>query len=178
MLGTIGDGGYDLGARARQIRDDLLALESPDEGDMLAVQLDNRALFLERWRSFLLDLLDEEAVREEPKRGEFRDLVEETWTGHASVESTAFRLVRAFRSFVFERVYGWLTASCEAVDEGFNIYRIHQAEGPLWRPGGPRAVTLARHAAPAIARRQRYAAGAIPGLGRLRTVGSLAGTGG
>jgi len=133
MLGTIGDGGYDLGARARQIRDDLLALESPDEGDMLAVQLDNRALFLERWRSFLLDLLDEEAVREEPKRGEFRDLVEETWTGHASVESTAFRLVRAFRSFVFERVYGWLTASCEAVDEGFNIYRIHQAEGPLWR---------------------------------------------
>ncbi len=133
MLKIIGDGGYDLGARARQIRDDLLALESPTERDMLAVQLDDRALFLERWRSLLLDLLDDDAVGEEPKRGEFRDLVETTWSGHASIDSTAFRLVRAFRSFTFERVYGRLTARCEAEDEGFDIYRIQQAEGPLWR---------------------------------------------
>jgi penicillin amidase len=133
MLKILGDGGYDLGARARQIRDDLLALESPDERDMLAVQLDDRALFLERWRGLLLDLLDEDAVGEEPKRGEFRDLIEATWTGHASIDSAAFRLVRAFRSFAFERIYGRLTAECEAVDEGFSIYRIQQAEGPLWR---------------------------------------------
>ncbi len=133
MLEIIGDGGYDLGARARQIRDYLLALESPDEEDMLAVQLDDRALFLDRWRRFLLDLLDEEAVRNKPKRSEFRDLIEGTWTGRASIDSAAFRLVRAFRSFTFERVYGWLTAPCETADEGFNIYRIHQAEGPLWR---------------------------------------------
>jgi penicillin amidase len=133
MLKMIGDGGYDLGARARQIRDGLFALEDPDEKDMLAVQLDDRALFLERWRRFLLELLDEEAVRDEPRRGVFRDLVDETWTGHASVGSTAYRLVRAFRTFTFERVYGWLTAPCEAADEGFNIYRIQQAEGPLWR---------------------------------------------
>ena len=133
MLKTVGDGGYDLGARARQIRDDLLAIESPNERDMLTVQLDDRALFLDRWRGFILDLLDEDAVRENPKRGEFRDLVDSTWTGHASVDSTAFRLVRAFRTFAFERVYGWFTAPCEAADEGFNIYRIQQAEGPLWR---------------------------------------------
>ena len=133
MLTTLGDGGYDLGARARQIRDDLLALDSPDERDMLAVQLDDRALFLDRWRNFLLDLLDEEALEGEPKRGEFRDLIETTWTGHASIDSQAFRLVRAFRAFTFERVYERLTAECEAVDEGFNIYRIQQAEGPLWR---------------------------------------------
>jgi penicillin amidase len=133
MLEIIGNGGYDLGARARQIRDDLLALESPGERDMLAVQLDDRSLFLDRWRNFLLDLLDEEAVAEDPKREEFRDLVETTWTGHASIDSQAFRLVRAFRSFAFERIYGRLTARCEAADEGFNIYRIQQAEGPLWR---------------------------------------------
>ena len=133
MLKIIGDGGYDLGARARQIRDDLLALDSPDERDMLAVQLDDRALFLDRWRRFLLDLLDGEAVGEDPKRSEFRDLIETTWTGHASIDSQAFRLVRAFRSFAFERIYGRLTSQCEAVDEGFNIYRIQQAEGPLWR---------------------------------------------
>jgi len=133
MLEIIGDGGYVLGARARQIRDDLLTLEYPTEEDMLTVQLDDRAAFLERWQGLLLDLLDDEAVRDAPKRSEFRALVEGTWTGHASIDSTAFRLVRGFRSFTFERVYGWLTAPCEAVDEGFNIYRIQQAEGPLWR---------------------------------------------
>jgi penicillin amidase len=133
MLETVGDGGYDLGARARQIRDDLLALENPDEKAMLAVQLDDRAVFLERWRSFLLDLLDDDAVGEDPKRSAFLELIETTWTGRASIDSQAFRLVRAFRSFAFERVYGRLTAECEAADEGFNIYRIQQAEGPLWR---------------------------------------------
>ena len=40
---------------------------------------------------------------------------------------------RQFRTFTFERVYERLTAACEAADERFNIYRIHQAEGPLWR---------------------------------------------
>ena len=133
MLKIVGHGGYDLGARARQIRDDLLALENPDETAMLAVQLDDRALFLDRWRSFLLDLLDEEALEEEPKRGEFRDLIETTWTGHASVDSQAFRLVRGYRAFAFERIYGRLTSQCEEKDEGFNIFRIQQAEGPLWR---------------------------------------------
>jgi penicillin amidase len=133
MLNIIGDGGYDLGARAHQIRDDLLALESPSERDMLAIQLDDRPFFLDRWRSLLLDLLDDDAVGEEPKRREFRGLVANTWSGHASVDSTAFRLVRAFRSFTFERVYRRLTARCKTADEDFNIYRIQQAEGPLWR---------------------------------------------
>lgn len=133
MLKKVGHGGYDLGARARQIRDDLFALENPDEKAMLAVQLDDRALFLERWRSFLLDLLDEEALGENPTRSEFRDLIETTWTGRASIDSQAFRLVRAYRAFTFERIYDRLTARCEAADEGFNIFRIQQAEGPLWR---------------------------------------------
>jgi penicillin amidase len=133
MLALIGDGGYDLGARARQIRDDLLAVESPNESAMLGVQLDDRAVFLERWRGLLLELLDEDAVRDHPQREEFRDLVETDWTGRASVDSTAYRLVRAFRTFTLERVYGWLTAACEEADEDFNLYRLPQKEGPLWR---------------------------------------------
>ncbi len=48
----IGDGGMDIGARATQIRDGLLSLDQADEDDMLAIQLDDRALFLERWREF------------------------------------------------------------------------------------------------------------------------------
>ena len=53
----VGAGGYDIGARARQIRDGLLGLAHPaTEADMLAIQLDSRALFVARWRDLLLAL--------------------------------------------------------------------------------------------------------------------------
>ena len=43
---------YDLGARAGQIRDDLMALQgSVKPADMLQIQLDDRAKFLARWRA-------------------------------------------------------------------------------------------------------------------------------
>ena len=57
-LTFLGDGGFDLGARAAQIRDDLLALQSANADDMLAIQLDDRALFLTRWRDLLLGVLE------------------------------------------------------------------------------------------------------------------------
>ena len=60
----VGAGGYDIGARARQIRDDLLGLTHPaTEADMLAIQLDSRALFVARWRELLLSLIDEQAMQ-------------------------------------------------------------------------------------------------------------------
>src|SRR4029077_18556968 len=72
----VGAGGYDIGARARQIRDDLLALTHPaTEADMLAIQLDARALFMARWRDLLRALIDEDAMNDAPLRREFRELV-------------------------------------------------------------------------------------------------------
>jgi penicillin amidase len=62
-LARLGDGGYALGARARQIRDRLLAIERATPADMLAVQLDDRALLLERWRGVLLRVLASPAAR-------------------------------------------------------------------------------------------------------------------
>ncbi len=56
-LRLLGDGGYDQGARARQIRDDLTARKHFAPRDMLDVQLDNRALFLARWQKLLLNVL-------------------------------------------------------------------------------------------------------------------------
>ena len=129
---AIGDGGFDLGARARQIRDDLFAVERASERDMLKVQLDDRALFLERWRRLLLDVLTDEAVASSPRRAELRRVVEEQWSGHASIDSAGFRLVSAFRSTVAERVLGSLTAPCRAADERFGVFALQQAEGPLW----------------------------------------------
>ncbi|HLE61123.1 MAG TPA: penicillin acylase family protein, partial [Thermoanaerobaculaceae bacterium] len=67
-LAGLGDGGYNLGARARQIRDDLLERTGVAEPDMLAIQLDDRAVFLARWRELLLATLTPQAVAADPRR--------------------------------------------------------------------------------------------------------------
>jgi penicillin amidase len=131
MAELIGESFYDLGARARQIRDDLFALDKPRELDMLRIQLDDRALFLARWRDLLLRTLSAEAVALSPRRAEMRRLVE-AWGGHASVDSVGYRLVRAFRSSLAEQVLGALLAPCRRADPRFDLKRIPRIEGPLW----------------------------------------------
>lgn len=133
MLEKIGDGGFDLGARAQQIRDRLLSLERATARDLLAVQLDDRARFLEPWRELLLGALTPEALRGKPDRAEFRRLVEENWTGRAAVDSAGYRLVRAFRILLAEQVFAAITAACAAADRRFNYLKFEQWEGPLWR---------------------------------------------
>jgi penicillin amidase len=133
MLAIVGDGGFDLGARAQQIRDGLLAIDEATETDMLTVQLDDRAVFLDRWRELVLELLAEDVVAQDPRRRQYRDLVRDTWTGRASVDSQAFRLVRTFRIETFEAVYGRLLAPLTDADERFSIYRFVQWEDSLWR---------------------------------------------
>jgi penicillin amidase len=133
MLAKIGNGGFGLGARAGQIRDDLFELERASERDLLAIQLDDRALFLERWRQVLLETLDDAAVAEDPRRGVLRRAVLESWTGHASVDSVAYRMVRGFRRFLARQVFEPLTAVCETADEQFSFFSIGQSEGPLWK---------------------------------------------
>ncbi|HEV2110758.1 MAG TPA: penicillin acylase family protein, partial [Gammaproteobacteria bacterium] len=76
MLAVIGDGGYDLGARARQIRDDLMARDKFTPADMLGIELDDKAVFLARWRSLLLRLLNPENLNGHPERAQFRGYVE------------------------------------------------------------------------------------------------------
>jgi penicillin G amidase len=133
-LALIGEGSYDLGARARQIRDDLLAIPRATEADLLAVQLDDRALFLGRWRDLLLELLTPEALADHPRRAELREVVESGWTGRASIDSAAYRFVRAFRLETAERVIGAIEAPAKAVDERFSFWSTTvQIEGPLWR---------------------------------------------
>jgi len=132
LLAKMGDGGYVLGVRAGQIRDGLLALDKATPRDMLAIQLDDRALFLERWRKLLLDVLTPEAVAADPRRRELRQLVETTWTGHASVDSVAYRLVRTWRRFASEQILIPITARCEKADERFEPVGL-QSEGAVWK---------------------------------------------
>lgn len=132
MLAKLGDGGYDLGARARQIRDGLFAREKVTPADMLAIQLDDRALFLERWRKLLLDTLTPEAVAADPKRKEMRRLVETTWTGRASVDSVAYRLVRSFRLSTRNEVFIALSGQSGVPEEEL-FAPTNQFEAPLWK---------------------------------------------
>jgi penicillin amidase len=132
MLRLIGDGGYDLGARAAQIRDGLLAVERATPDDMLRIQLDDRALFHQRWRALMLDLLSPDAIVGWPRRAELRNVVEE-WDGRATIEAAGFRMVRAWRLFLSEKIFAALTAPCREADDRFSYDWYGQREGPLWR---------------------------------------------
>jgi penicillin amidase len=123
--------GYDLGARARQIRDALFALREPaTPAAMLAIQLDDRALFLARWRTLLLALLDEQAVKNAPQRLEMR-LQVERWGGRAAPDSVGYRIVREFRERVSRRVWSMLMRGVGLPADTPLVSR--QFEGPLWR---------------------------------------------
>jgi penicillin amidase len=136
-LKALGFGGYDLGARQRQIRDDLLELERASERDMLRVQLDERARFLSRWQELLLELLAPTATAHDARRAEARRLVE-GWGERAAIDSVGYRIVRGFRSRVARDALLPLVAACGQADPRFDYLGrrpdagVRQWEGPLW----------------------------------------------
>ncbi|HET8644873.1 MAG TPA: penicillin acylase family protein, partial [Vicinamibacteria bacterium] len=100
--------------------------------DLLAIQLDDRALFLARWRDLLLRTLDASALAADARRAEFRRLVD-GWGGRAAVDSAGYRLVRAFRIALAEEVFGAITVRCKAADMRFDyVGQVWRYEGPLW----------------------------------------------
>ncbi len=129
---VIGDGGYATGARAAQIRDGLRALPTAREQDMLAIQLDDRALFLERWRRLILDTLNDAALRGEPERQNVRALVTE-WDGRATVDAVGYRIVRGVRQVLSSRIGEWLTEPCRTADPNFHYGRLPSTESVVWR---------------------------------------------
>ncbi len=128
-LQVVGDGGYDLGARARQIRDGLFAKETFTPADMLAIQYDDRALFLTPWRDLLLAVLEEAS---DPTLADYRSHVEH-WIPRAAPDSVGYRLVRAFRLEVERRLFHALMAPArEAYGDDVSLRLSNQFEGPLW----------------------------------------------
>ncbi|MDH3375119.1 MAG: penicillin acylase family protein, partial [Gammaproteobacteria bacterium] len=131
-LDIIGDGGYDLGARARQIRDRLFATDTFTPADMLAIQIDDRALFLARWRDLLVDVLDNDTIAGDAQLAEYRRLAEQ-WIPRAAPESVGYRLVRAFRLEVQARVFHALMAPVrDAYGDDVKLRISNQFEAPLW----------------------------------------------
>ncbi len=131
-LAFMGDGGYDHGARAGQIRDDLLALTKATAVDMSNIQVDDRALFLIRWRDLLLDVLNKRALAGQPLRAEARKYIED-WSGRAAAEDVGYRLVRAMRLQIRQDIFESLTASARARFPETRFSPSPQFEGPLWQ---------------------------------------------
>lgn len=129
-LALLGDGAYDRPARAAQLRDRLATLEKASPKDLLALQLDDRAIFLDRWQKLLLGVLTSEAVAAKKSRAELRDFVAK-WEGRAAVESVSYRLVRNFHRAVTRRTLTPIFASCVEADPQFDSSKFH-SEGAVW----------------------------------------------
>jgi penicillin amidase len=131
----LGDGGYFTGARGAQVRDGLRQLVASGKkaapADLLAIQLDDRGLFLERWQKFMLTVLDDTAVSEKSARGDLRVAVQ-AWNGRASIDSAAYRLVRLWRLKVAARTLAPYFDRASATQPGFSSGRF-QYEDALWQ---------------------------------------------
>ena len=118
----IGDGGSDVGARATQIRDALFSHEHFAERDLLALQTDDRALWIERWRRIALDALDANALAGHPRRAEYRRLLEQ-WNGRADADALGYTLLRALYAAMYDAWFGHLDETLAKVDPSVG-YRL------------------------------------------------------
>jgi penicillin G amidase len=120
--------GRDQGARARQIRDALMAADRFNERDILAIELDDRAIFLERWWKLLRDVLAKSANNPLLARlGE----ASRDWDGRASTTSVSYLLTRRFRQTVERHVTAMLIGAYARTGETRQI-GLNQSEGWLW----------------------------------------------
>ena len=132
MLAKLGDGSYEIGSRARIIRDRLFARDRFGVRDLLDIQLDARAVFLTRWRDLILRTLTPVVVTGHPDRAEFRDVVDRGWSGVAAPDSAAYRLTRMFREEVSERVIAFVLSECYEADPVFDYRNVRRRDGPIW----------------------------------------------
>ncbi len=128
-FGLLGDGGYDIGARATQLRDDLVAREHFAPADLLAIQLDDRALFMTRWK----DLMTRElATAPSSKLIETMQRGLGDWDGRASVRSVSYRLVAAWRSEVTDTVLDGFAAKVRETFPDFELPKLLQSDQAVW----------------------------------------------
>ena len=129
-LQLLGDAGYANGARARQIRDALFAPNRFTERDLLAIQLDNRAIFLERWWR----LLRAQTKGSRDKTWIAFEAATRDWNGRAATNSVSYRLVHDWRLAVLERSKrGLLAPAMAAMGKRFVMPDLRQFEGVAWQ---------------------------------------------
>lgn len=132
-LELLGDGGYCNPHRARQLRKD--TQEAAERGgvqekDLLAIQLDNRALALAPWTALLKKTL---AMPDAQKTSGLRKLlaVLEHWDGTASAQAEGYLLVRNFKTAVMRLTLDPLMAPCRERMPDFRWTRFN-SEPAVW----------------------------------------------
>ncbi|HEX7029808.1 MAG TPA: penicillin acylase family protein, partial [Gammaproteobacteria bacterium] len=145
-LKLLGNGGYDQGARAQQIRGDLLARQRFAAGDLLDVQLDNRALFLARWQKLLLDVISQcdppgpgsthtavaAGIRTSCPRLRALKPYVENWKGRAAADSVGYRIVRKFHDQVRKDALAPFAALAKEKSDDFKWPSAELGEYAVW----------------------------------------------
>jgi penicillin amidase len=139
MLARIGDGNYEVGSRARIIRERLEGQDRFTMKDLMGIQLDTSAEFLTRWRTLLLQEL--KMVTDQP-RIRLREMVERDWDGTASPGSAGYRLTRMFREQLSEAIISFVLVECTEVDPNFDYHNVRRREGPIWKLLAERPIHL------------------------------------
>ena len=130
-LDLLGNGGYDLGARATQIRDSLYDADQFSTGTLQAIQLDHRAVLLKRWYQ-LLQITLESTNGNEPWLTDMKRALK-GWNGLASTDSIAYRVVRVYRELVTTTIMNGFAAKVRQLDPGFRMPRLSQTEWIVWQ---------------------------------------------
>ena len=95
----IGDGGYDLGARAQQIRDRLKATAKFDEKTLGAIQFDDEARFLRPWAARIAAVAASATARPDVTP------LLKAWNGRADADQAGYRLVSEVRKRVLDALW-------------------------------------------------------------------------
>lgn len=132
QLALLGNGGYDLGARATQIRDNLLARDQFTVANMQAIQLDDRALLLTPWYELLKTTL-KAADDGNPSWVAMMKTALNDWNGHAATDSVSYRAVRTYRYEVMKTVLNGFAAQVRQQDATFKLPRLSQGELIVWQ---------------------------------------------
>ena len=129
LLKKVGIHNYALGARQKQIKDDLYEKQTFNAQDFLDIQLDDEALFLNRWQQYMLALTEADNASYQEVRS-----VLTHWQGRASKTSAGYLLVKRFREKIVDQTIGRLY---EKLDKGLNFFSPSSidnfVEYPVWQ---------------------------------------------
>lgn len=132
LLNSVGWGDYALGARQQQIRDALFDRDRFTERDLLALQMDDTAIFLNRWQRLMLAVMDEETLRLHPELGPLRDYVQQ-WQGRASKTSVGYLAVKRYREHLIDQTVGGVYRHLSGASNAFWPNRVSRfVEYPVW----------------------------------------------
>lgn len=128
----LGDGRYTVGMRAQQIRNRLREKDVFSESDLLALQLDNRADYLDEWRPRLEQAMSEASITSLVERHHIRKWIAE-WDGHSNADSVGYRIIRTFRKRAHELFLLALQTRLGLLPDRRVRHIRWQLDGPLTR---------------------------------------------